>query len=329
MQNQRKYYLSVTILIITVLALIYLAIPGTHINSRYEHVKSFDAAPRIQTENAKLHEKQEHGQSPESKDFVLHPANLCMRGTSRIQLDFLVLIYSAPKNFDERNAIRETWASQLKQESNSRTAFLLARTEDANVQRAIESESYLHADIIQGTFIDHYRNQTLKVKMMMRWTLQYCPNVSFLVKSDDDTFVNVRNFLKVMKNKRADAIYGSLHVNGYPFREPSSRWYVSKEDYSGFVYPNFVGGAFYALGGATVRLLNEASELVPFFWLEDVFLTGFVAQKAGVDRIDEEAITNYEMKSACGAMQKAASHYITAKRMRLFWYQIHYSSMKC
>ncbi|CAN7940171.1 unnamed protein product, partial [Ixodes pacificus] len=124
-----------------------------------------------------------------------------MRGNSRLQLDYLVLIFSAPNNFDQRNAIRETWASELRERSNSRVAFLLARTEDDMVQRAIESESYLQADIVQGTHIDHYKNQTLKIKMMMKWALQYCHNISFLFKCDDDTFVNVGNLLNAMKDK--------------------------------------------------------------------------------------------------------------------------------
>ncbi|CAN7938603.1 unnamed protein product, partial [Ixodes hexagonus] len=213
-----------------------------------------------------------------------------MRGSSRIRLDYLVLIYSAPRNFDQRNAIRETWSSELGQRSNSRTAFLLARVEDANVQRAIESESYLHSDIIQGTYIDHYSNQTLKAKMMMRWTLKYCPDISFLVKSDDDSFMNVPNFLKAMKNKRTDAIHGALFVNSKPSRETYSKWYVSPEHYNGTDYPLFVGGAFYVLGGSIVHRLYEAAEQAQFVWLEDVFLTGFVAQKAGVERINEESI---------------------------------------
>ncbi|CAN7984452.1 unnamed protein product [Ixodes hexagonus] len=328
MQDHRTNHLHLILVILTAVTLLYIAIPRWENTNCIEHVNIVEVILRNQTEKTKPTKRQDPG-SPKTKDYILHPPNLCMRGTYRIHLDYLVLIYSAPKNFDRRNAIRETWASELEQRSNSRVAFLLARIEDANVQRAIESESYLHADIIQGTFIDHYQNQTLKVKMMMRWALQYCPNISFLFKSDDDTFVNVGSLLKVMKNKRTDAVYGALHVNARPFREPSSLYYVSKEDYGGTIYPLFVGGAFYALGGSILRRLSEASELVPSFWLEDVFLTGFVAQKAGVDRINEKAITNYGMKTVCGALKKATSHYITAKMMRLFWYQIRYSQLKC
>lgn len=246
-----------------------------------------------------------------------------------MHLDYLVLIYSAPKHFDQRNAIRETWASELKRRPNIRTAFLLARTEDNKVQRAIQSESYLHADIIQGTYVDHYQNLTLKAKMMMTWILQFCPHVNFVFKSDDDTFVNVGNILKVMKNKSEDAIYGELRTSEQPIRNSSSKWYVSKKDYRGTKYPPFVAGSFYVLGGRSLRLLYRACEQVPFIPLEDVFLTGFVAEKAGVNRINEKMIRGNEKVSVCEVSKKATSHYITPKIMRLFWYQIQYSVIKC
>ncbi|EEC09539.1 beta-1,3-galactosyltransferase 5-like [Ixodes scapularis] len=272
---------------------------------------------------------QENRESPGTEDYILLPANLCKRGNSLIHLDYLVLIYSAPNHFDQRKAVRETWVFDMKRHPNIRTAFLLARTEDDKVQRSIETESYLHADIIQGTFFDHYRNLTLKTKMMMTWVMRFCPHVNFLFKSDDDTFVNVGNILKVTKDKSRDAIYGELHVNEQPRRNSSSKWYVSKEEYKGTEYPPFVAGAFYVLGGRTLRRLYNAMEQVPFICLEDVFLTGFVAEKVGVDRILEKAIRDNEKVTACDVTKKATSHYITPNMMRLFWYQIHYSIVKC
>ncbi|CAN8014948.1 unnamed protein product, partial [Ixodes persulcatus] len=228
------------------------------------------------------------------------------------------MIFSAPRNFDRRNAIRETWASEIKEKSNSRTVFLLAKTESDKVQHAIVSESYLHADIIQGTHVDHYQNLTLKAKMMLRWALKHCPKVTFLIKCDDDTFVNVENLINVMKSKRTDTIHGPLYANDPPHRDPSSKWYVSKEEYNGAEYPPFVAGTFYVLGGSILRRLYDASEQEPFFWLEDVFLTGFVAEKAGVNRTHENLIADDQFSSVCLALKKAASHNITAQAMRLF-----------
>ncbi|KAG0411893.1 hypothetical protein HPB47_010983 [Ixodes persulcatus] len=134
--------------------------------------------------------------------------------------------------------------------------------------------------------------------MMLRWALKHCPKVTFLIKCDDDTFVNVENLINVMKSKRTDTIHGHLYANDPPHRDPSSKWYVSKEEYNGAEYPPFVAGTFYVLGGSILRRLYDASEQEPFFWLEDVFLTGFVAEKAGVNRTHENLIADDQFSSA-------------------------------
>ncbi|KAM7313159.1 beta-1,3-galactosyltransferase 5-like [Ixodes scapularis] len=329
MRSRILYYLSLSAVIITALILLCVNIPFLQKKDSSEDVKSAQLSSRSQRDRNKQDKPQDNRKSQETEDYILHPANLCLRGNSQLQLDYLVLIFSAPNNFDQRNAIRETWASELKERSNSRVAFLLARTKDDRVQRAIESESYLHADIVQGTHIDHYKNQTLKMKMMMKWALQYCHNISFLFKCDDDTFVNVGNLLNAMKDKRTDAIYGDLYINERPHRDPSSKYYVSEKDYNGITFPPFVTGTLYMLGGSILRRLFEASEVATFVWLEDVFLTGFVAQKAGVDLIDETAITSVDMKSACGVLSRLNAPSMTPKMMRLFWHQIHSTIMKC
>uniref|UniRef100_A0A147BQU7 Hexosyltransferase n=1 Tax=Ixodes ricinus TaxID=34613 RepID=A0A147BQU7_IXORI len=298
MQPHRLHYLKIVLVIVNVLMFLWVITTERPNRDRSENPRVLVVSSGNQNEKKRSQEqiktiapRDNHESS--TTDYILYPLSLCRRNSST-QLDYLVMIFSAPGNFDQRNAIRETWASEIKEKSNSRTAFLLAKTENDKVQRAIESESYLHADIIQGTHIDHYRNLTLKTKMMMRWALKHCPKVSFLIKCDDDTFVNVENLLKAMKGKRTDAIYGHLFANSRPYREPSSKYYVSKEEYNGTEYPPFVAGAFYVLGGSILRRLYDASEQEPFFWLEDVFLTGFVAEKAGVNRTHESSITDDE-----------------------------------
>ncbi|EEC09950.1 beta-1,3-galactosyltransferase, putative [Ixodes scapularis] len=90
-------------------------------------------------------------------------------------------------------------------------------------------------------------------------------------------------------------------------REPSSKYYVSKEEYNGAEYPPYVAGAFYVLGGGILRRLYDASEQEPFFWLEDVFLTGFVAEKAGVNRNSENSITDDEFSCMSLTLTKTVS----------------------
>ena len=67
-----------------------------------------------------------------------------------------------------------------------------------------------------------------------------------------------------------------------PHRDPKSKWYVTYEEFSASSYPHICLGPSYLLSGNAVPKLAHAIKTTPFFWLEDVFLTGFVREKAGV-----------------------------------------------
>ena len=46
---------------------------------------------------------------------------------------------------------------------------------------------------MQGHFIDNYFNLTLKTISMMKWISDYCYKVKYVLKVDDDMFVNMQN----------------------------------------------------------------------------------------------------------------------------------------
>ena len=55
----------------------------------------------------------------------------------------------------------------------------------------IASEQAKYGDVVQGNFVDHYRNLTLKNVMGLKWTGRYCADAQFVLKSDDDAFIDV------------------------------------------------------------------------------------------------------------------------------------------
>lgn len=67
--------------------------------------------------------------------------------------------------------------------------FLLGRA-NSTFQPLIEREADEFGDILQGTFIDSYRNLTYKHAMGLRWVTTACPSADFILKTDDDVFVN-------------------------------------------------------------------------------------------------------------------------------------------
>jgi hypothetical protein len=77
---------------------------------------------------------------------------------------FLILVHSAPDNVALRNAVRETWGGVR----GARTTFLLGAVEAGGKQTALEREHEEHGDLVQGTFVDAYRNMTYKHLMGYR-----------------------------------------------------------------------------------------------------------------------------------------------------------------
>ena len=61
----------------------------------------------------------------------------------------------------------------------------------------IQNEHLLYGDIVQGDFVDTYRNLSLKAVVGNLWVSKFCSQAEFVVKTDDDMFVDlyeVKNF---------------------------------------------------------------------------------------------------------------------------------------
>jgi hypothetical protein len=110
-----------------------------------------------------------------------------------------VIINSAPANFRKRKMIRQTWRNHLKDAHEERLlgvagfAFILGLAEDQETQNQIEKEAKTYGDIIQIGIPDFYRNMSVKVAGLFNWLYRFCAKVEFVVKVDDDVYINVRN----------------------------------------------------------------------------------------------------------------------------------------
>jgi len=63
----------------------------------------------------------------------------------------------------------------------------------------INAEFVMYKDLVQGNFFDSYKNLTLKAVLGLRWVSQYCRNAPFAIKVDDDTFLNIFEIVRLMK----------------------------------------------------------------------------------------------------------------------------------
>ena len=68
---------------------------------------------------------------------------------------------------------------------------MLGRPEDGQKQEKLREENKKHGDIVQGDFLDTYHNLSYKAIMGNLWVSQFCDQAEFVVKTDDDMFIDL------------------------------------------------------------------------------------------------------------------------------------------
>nr|XP_050050571.2 beta-1,3-galactosyltransferase 4-like [Dermacentor andersoni] len=208
------------------------------------------------------------------------------------------------------------------------------------LQERVANESARYGDIIQADFRDTYRNLTLKSVFLLKWAFMYCSRAQFLLKTDDDVFVNVDNLVRFLlalrngkrrtgqaalvlstissrntlrnsfsrSNKQAllgvgafscsdPALRLSPRLNAPPdtFRRPfvvshmrrnttaerglAHKNYLPQSVFANDNLPLYGSGTAYVMSCDAVRPLFTEALVTPFLYVEDVFITGLVAQK--------------------------------------------------
>lgn len=155
----------------------------------------------------------------------------------------LVAINSANSNFNRRQAIRDTWSRWVK-ELNHTIIFFLSKPKDQFLQKEIELENYHYNDIVIFPVKESYYLLTFKTLSIINWSIQNCPQIKYLIKCDDDMFVNYPNLNKFLvdNRNRTDMIYGKPNRNSRPNRDKFSRWYMPYESWKKEFYPDFADG---------------------------------------------------------------------------------------
>ena len=128
----------------------------------------------------------------------------------------LVIVVSAPHHFEKRLVLRKTWMKDF-DASKTVVTFVTGLTSNSEVTDNITKEASMYDDILQINMTDSYYNLTEKFVATLKWIHSYCPKISFVLKCDDDVYVNVRNLFAAMNNMSSNEkhIYGSEHANFY------------------------------------------------------------------------------------------------------------------
>lgn len=196
----------------------------------------------------------------------------------------VTIVHSAPDNFHKRRIIRDTWG---RNDLRSLLVFLLGAANSSNLQEKLELESNIHGDLVQGNFEDTYRNMTYKHVMALKWFTYSCADSHYLLKTDDDVFVNTPLMYNYLE--KSTALSQPFHHGRLLFckelsrakvkRTFRSKWRVSYEEYEDKYFPSHCPGFSIIYSSDVVPLLYQKAQKLPYFWIDDVHITGTVASK--------------------------------------------------
>ena len=202
-------------------------------------------------------------------------------------------ITSSPGNVENREVIRSTWAATV----TPRPVFITGYTSDLGVMDQLVREAHQYQDIIIEDFQDSYRNLTIKTAFILKQFLRLCPTAEFLVKTDDDMFIQPTVLQEVLRDADPDQLTGELQTDAVPYRNPVSKYFLPSWLYNETTLPTFVSGWTYVLPGRRVHEILEASFTVPMINLEDVFISGLVAGRTlNLTMVDDKRFRTKKFK---------------------------------
>lgn len=126
--------------------------------------------------------------------------------------------------------------------------------------------------------------------------------VKFVMKCDDDVFVNIPNLLHILLGGTVPLYNVTIHLydqksvrvtspttrlrnldkllTGYlfcyakPIADTSNKWYTPIYMFDGDEYPHYLSGTGYVMSMQTLAALYRGSLVTPIFHLEDIYVTG-------------------------------------------------------
>ena len=139
----------------------------------------------------------------------------------------LVYVHSPFDQGKRRNVIRKTWGDVAQYDVGVRLVFFVgspppniaSEGNRTNAQTLLHFEANQYGDIVQVNFVDSYRNLSYKSVAALKWITNFCRRAQFVLKVDDDIFVNLfkllhhLNMMKVEANETKNIIVCMMNEN--------------------------------------------------------------------------------------------------------------------
>lgn len=200
----------------------------------------------------------------------------CKRG-----IELVIVVTSRPSSIYQRLAIRNSWGRPdsvinehlfKDKKFDFISIFAIGQTPNKITQDIIEKESQGFGDILQLLYIDSYENLTNKTLLTLEW-LSYNCEPKFVLKTDDDCFVNLLSLEPWLHTLKSDILYvGKRNVHMPVIRNPKHRNYVAVEDFSEKYYEPYCSGGGYMLSGKILKNVTGKAKFFKQIRNEDAFI---------------------------------------------------------
>ena len=185
-------------------------------------------------------------------------------GKCKNNTTMVVIIHTSTYDIHMRNAIRKGWGSQTQVDCYTLQFYYLVGWRPSNAtMNVLFTEMHTHKDIILGDFMDTYTNLSIKSTYMLKWIVHHCNTAKYMLKADDDTYVDLHNLITALDNQERvgniSGIYGYLFKQRKPKRDPANIYYVSRAAWQSEWWPSAVTGPAYVISIAIPKISIRAS----------------------------------------------------------------------
>ena len=198
-----------------------------------------------------------------------------IRDGSPDQVDIFIIVTTAYTHLRNRATLRNTWLTRTRDNTAKvRYAFFLGQTSNYQLTKYVAREAEHYRDVVIADFSDSYNNLTYKTMAAFQWVYKNCGQVKYVMKTDDDMYVNVGNLISLTTRFRGllqSRVLGSCKKHS-PVRLQSSKYYIPTDVYPFAEYPTTCSGTGYVTSIKVVEKIIRTSPNVPYFPLEDVYV---------------------------------------------------------
>ena len=229
-------------------------------------------------------------------------------------LTLLFMVSSELSHETRRDVIRSTWMNQThwsdyrrKRKVSFGMLFIVGRSSNETKMKALMAESKRHGDLLILDLEESFYSLSYKVMIGFQWITDHCNGYRFLLKGDDDIFVNIHSLMNLLhepKTPKTHLYVGNTMSVAEVVR--NGRYGVSREEYTRDNYPRYNSGGGFVLSSDVVRNMIPHFNWITPLKIDDAYMGGLVL-KAGIDCINDKRFHMYD-KGCVFRNQTIVSH---------------------